>query len=71
MLESSCLRTPFESQGVNGSQALLKPAQQHFYPNFALISDKLSWKTFLSVRSEVLGLFVNAFTANHMYYRHN
>ena len=37
---------------------------------FPLIQDTLSWKTSLLVRSEILGLFGNTFTADHMYSRH-
>ena len=36
MSESFCFRTLFESQRVQGSKKLLKPALEHFYPNFAL-----------------------------------
>ena len=34
ILESSCFRTPFESQRVHVSQTLPKSARQHFYPIF-------------------------------------
>ena len=34
------------------------------------MTDTLSWKTFLLVRSEILGLFGNTLTADHMYSRH-
>ena len=33
--------------------------------------DRLSWKSSLLVRSEILGLFVNGFTADEKYSRHN
>ena len=62
MPERSCFRTPFQSQGVHRSQTLLKPSLQQFYSNFPLIQDKLSWKTSLLVRSEILGLFGNTLT---------
>ena len=65
--ESSCLRTPCGYQGVNGSQTLLKPAGQNFYPKFPLDSDKLSSKTSALVISVILGLFFNMLTAYHMY----
>ena len=35
------------------------------------MSDKLSWKKSLLVRSEILGLFFNTLTAYHMYFRQN
>ena len=69
--ESSCFGTPFESQRVHGSQTLLKLTWQHFYPNFSLIQDKLSQKTYILVRSEILVLFDNTLTVSHMYSRHN
>ena len=33
MPESSCFRTPFQSQGVHGSQKVQKPTLQNFYGN--------------------------------------
>ena len=71
MPKSSRFRTRFENQRVNVSQTLLKSLPQHFYLNFPLTTDKLSYKTSLSVRSEILGPFRNTLTANHMYSRHN
>ena len=64
---SSCFRTPFARKRVHGSQTLLQPALQPFYPNFLLIQDKVSSKISCLVRSEILGLFGNTFTADHMY----
>ena len=58
MPESSCFRTPFWGQRVNGSQTLLKSTRQCFYPNFPLISEKLSWKRRILVRSEILPLIL-------------
>ena len=66
MLESSCFRTPLGSQHVNGSQTLLKPVRQHFYPKFPLLSDKFSCKAPVLVISEILGLFLKTMTAYHM-----
>ena len=71
MLESSCFETPFSSQRVNGSKTILKFGRQHFYPNFQLISDKLSWETSLIARSDILGVFFKMMTAHHMYSCHN
>ena len=67
---SSSFRTPFASKRVHGSQTLLEFALQHFHPNFPLIKDNLSWKTSLLARSEILGLFGNTLTADHMSSRH-
>ena len=59
MSESSCFRKPFASQYVHRSWTLLKHSRKHFLPNFLLMLDKLSWKKFHLVRSEILGLCFN------------
>ena len=71
MPESSCFRTPFESQRVHLSQRLLKSTPQHLYPKFPLIQVELSQKTSLFVRTEILGLLGNRLTLDHMYSCHN
>ena len=71
MPESSYFRTLFESQCIHGCKTLLRPALQHFYPNFPLSQNKLSWKISALVISEILGLFGNTLTADNMYSRHN
>ena len=43
----------------------------NFYLIFPLSQDKLSQKTSLLVRCEILGLFGNTLTVAHMYCRHN
>ena len=70
ILECSCFRTFFQSLSVYSSQTLLKHALHHFHSNFPLICKKLSWKTSLLVRSTILGLLGNTFTADHMYSGH-
>ena len=69
--KSSSFRTPFESQSVRVSQALLKSAPNRFYPNFLLLQDKLSWKTSLWIRSKMYRLFVKTLTFHHMYSPHS
>ena len=71
MPEGCCFRTPLESQRVQRSQTLLKSTPHHFHRKFLLIQDKLSQRTSLFVRSEILGFFGNRLTADHMYSRHN
>ena len=71
MPESSCFRTPFKSQRVDGCQTLPKSEWQNFHPNFRLSQDKLSWKTSLLVRREILRLFDETLTADNMYSRQN
>ena len=70
MSVSSCFRTPFASKRVHVSQILLERAIKHLSPKFPLIKEKLSWKISTLVRSEILGLFSNTLTADHMYSRH-
>ena len=69
--ESSFFRTPFGSETVHGRKALLKSVFQDVYPNFPSIQEKLSQKTSLFIRCEILGNFSNTLAASHMYSRHN
>ena len=71
MAESSCFRTPFESQRVHTFETLQKPGLQHFYFNFRLMEDRLSWKTSHLVRFEMLRLFCNTLAVDHMYSPHS
>ena len=66
-----CFRTAFSSQHINESQTMLKSARRQFYPIISLFRDKLSWKTSLNVRSDILGLFVNTLTSNDKNSCHN
>ena len=59
----------FGSQPVNGSQALLRSAQNHFHTTIPLIRGRTSRKRLLLVRSEVLGQLVNTMTAVYNYFR--
>ena len=67
MSETSCFRTPFANERVNGFQTLPKSARHHYYPLFSSIRGKLSWKKSPSVWYEILRLFVNALTADDKY----
>ena len=67
MPKSNCSRTPFGSERVHRSQKLHKSAWQHFYTNFPLIQEKLSWKKSLWIRSKILRLSVSTLTADNMY----
>ena len=71
MFERSCFKTPFQSKRVHLSQTLLKSARQDFYRNFPVTKDRLTWKTSLSVRSEISVLFVNTSNVDHRYSRNN
>ena len=71
MPEKPYFRTAFGNQPVNGYQTLLKSARHYYYPIFPWIWDKLSWRKSALVRSKILGLFVNTFTAESTYSRRN
>ena len=63
-------RTPFGSQRINGFQTMQKSEGEHFYATFSSFWHTWSWKTYLLVKSKILGLFVNPLTADAKYSRH-
>ena len=63
MSVSSSFRTPLVSKRVHGSQTLVEPAIQCFYPNFP------DFPNFPLVRYQILGLFGNTFTGHRIYSR--
>ena len=65
--KSSCLRTPFTNEHVNGFKTLLKSARHHYYPLFSSIRGKLSCKNFALIWCEILRLFVKTLTADDKY----
>ena len=64
-----CFSTPFSNQRVNGFETLLKSARHRYFPLFPRIRDKLSWKKFAWVTSEIFLLFVNTLTPDEKYSR--
>ena len=64
---TACFRTPFGNQRVNGFQTPLKVARHHYYPFFAWISSKLSWKKTALLWLKILRLFVDTLTADIKY----
>ena len=62
-----CFGTSFERQYAKRSQKLLKSARQYFYHFFLSLLEKWSWKIFLLVISEILGLLVNTLTTIHQW----
>ena len=48
---------------------MLKSAGNHYFPLFPRIPDKLSWKKFAWVASEIFLLFVNTLTPGDKYSR--
>ena len=59
----------YDSQHVNGSQTLLRTAQNDFHTSIPLIWGITSRKRLVLVKSEVLGQFVNTLTAVYNYFR--
>ena len=59
----------FGRQRVNGSQTLLRSAQNHFHTTIPLILGRTSRKRLVLVTSEVLGQFLNTMTAVYNYFR--
>ena len=52
---------------VNGSQTLLRSARNQIHTTLPLILDRGSRKRLVLVRYDVLGQFVNTFTADYKY----
>ena len=67
MSKKNHFRTLLSSQHAKVCQTLLKSAQQHFYQIFQSFCQKFSWKMFLLVISEILGLLVNTLTVDNKY----
>ena len=67
----SPFKSPFGNQRVNGFQTPLKEARHNYYPFFASISGKLSWKTTALLWSKILRLFANTLTADDKNPCHN
>ena len=59
--------TPFDSQHVKGSKALVKSTWQHFYGMFSSLWENLTWKMCVLVICETSGLFVNRLVADGKY----
>ena len=69
ILANSTFRTSSANHRAKGSQTFFKPARQLFHSNLPLISDKLTWKTSVLVKSQILELFFKTFTAYHIFSR--
>ena len=60
-------RTQFDSQNMKASQMLWNSTWECFYDVFLSLSWKLIWKMSPLVLGEILGVFVNTFTAHEKY----
>ena len=74
MSKKSRFRGSFDKQRGKAAEALLKSASVHFYPIDWLLKSQLSWKKFLLLTCQILGLLVNTLAADEKYpvlKRHN
>ena len=67
MPQKSHVRTLMDSQHVNGSERLLKSAQQYFSHTFWSFWKEISSKRFILVVSEIFRLFVNILAPDEKY----
>ena len=61
------VRTPFDSEHVNGSQTLVKSAWEHFHHFFRSLSENLTWKISPLGICWIWGMFRYTLTANQNY----
>ena len=68
LCEKCRFRTSFDSQHDKASQTLAKSPGECFYHVFSSFSLKLIWKIYLIVLNGMLGVTVNALTADGNYF---
>ena len=61
------LKTSFDSQHVKRFQTLVKSSWEHFYHIFSSLWGEIIWKTSPWLKFEIIGLFVNTWTADYNY----
>ena len=61
------LKTSFDSQHVKRFQILLKSSWEHFYHISSSLWGKIIWKISPWLKFEIIGLFVNTWTADYKY----
>ena len=61
------LKTFFDSQHVKRFQTLVKTSWEHFYHIFSSLWGEIIWKTSPWLKFEMIGLFVNTWTAHYKY----
>ena len=62
-----CLKTSFDSQHVKRFQTLVNSSWAHFYHIFSLLWGEIIWKTSPGLKFDIIGLFVNTWTADYKY----
>ena len=61
------LKTFFDSQHVKRFQTLVKSSWEHFCHTFSSLWGEMIWKISPSLKFEIIGLFVNTWTADYKY----
>ena len=61
------LKTPFDSQHVKLFQILVKSSWEYFYHIFSSLWGEIIWKISPWLKFEIIGLFVNTWTAHYKY----
>ena len=62
-----CLKTSFDSQHVKPFQTLVKSSWDHLYHIFSTLWGEMIWKISPLLMFEIIGLFVNTWTADYKY----
>ena len=61
------LKTSFDSQHGKRFQTLVKSSWEHFYHIFSSLLGEMIWKISPWLKLEIIGLFVNTWTAHYKY----
>ena len=61
------LKTSFDSQHVKRFQTLVKSSWERFYHIYLALWGEMTWKISSSLKFEIIGLFVNLWTADYRY----
>ena len=61
------IQTSFDSQHVKHFQTLVKSSWEHFYHIFSSMWGEMIWKISPWLKFEIIGLFVNTWTAHYKY----
>ena len=61
------LKTSFDSQHVKRFQTLVKSSWEHFYHIFSSLWREMIWNITPWLKFEIIGLFVNTWTADYKY----
>ena len=67
MSKKSCFRRPFKKQHRKRAKPLLKSSSKHLYRIHWSLPSQLSWKTFLLLTCQILGLLLNTLAADEKY----